>query len=152
MAGFNSRLDELQAAVLRAKLPCLDAENAARRACAAEYLQALQGTPLVLPRVLPGTEPVWHLFVVCSAQRDALQAGLRERGIGTLVHYPLACHRQGAYAGMAWPPLPVAERLQDQVLSLPIAPYLRTPDLRSVAEAVHAACAAAHAPSHPSLA
>jgi dTDP-4-amino-4,6-dideoxygalactose transaminase len=144
VAGFNSRLDELQAAVLRAKLPHLDAENSARRACAAEYLQALQGAPLVLPRVLPGVEPAWHLFVVCSTRRDALQAGLRERGIGTLVHYPLACHRQGAYAGLAWPPLPVAERLQDQVLSLPIAPYLRTPDLRAVAEAVHAACAAAH--------
>ena len=142
VAGFNSRLDELQAAVLRAKLPHLDAENTARRACAAEYLAALQGAPLVLPRVLPGTEPVWHLFVVRSERRDALQAGLREHGIGTLVHYPVACHRQGAYAGQAWPVLPVAERLQDQVLSLPIAPYLHTRDLRAVAEAVHAVCAA----------
>jgi len=142
VAGFNSRLDELQAAVLRAKLPHLDAENTARRACAAEYLAALEGAPLVLPRVLPAAEPVWHLFVVRSERRDALQAGLRERGIGTLVHYPVACHRQGAYAGQAWPALPVAERLQDQVLSLPIAPYLHTPDLRAVAEAVQAVCAA----------
>ena len=143
MAGFNSRLDELQAAVLRAKLPHLDAENAARRACAVEYLQALAGAPLQLPRVLPGAEPVWHLFVVRSSQRDTLQAGLRERGIGTLVHYPLACHRQGAYTGRAWPALPVAERLQHEVLSLPIAPYLQAHDVRCVAEAVHAACATA---------
>lgn len=141
VAGFNSRLDELQAAVLRAKLPYLDAENSARRACAAEYLRALQGAPLGLPQVLPGAEPVWHLFVVCSTRRDALQAGLRERGIGTLVHYPLACHRQGAYAGQAWPPLPLAERLQHEVLSLPIAPYLQAHDVRSVADAVHATCA-----------
>jgi dTDP-4-amino-4,6-dideoxygalactose transaminase len=148
VAGFNSRLDELQAAVLRAKLPHLDAENAARRAIAAGYLQALDGAPLRLPQVLPGAEPVWHLFVVRSDQRNALQAGLRERGIGTLVHYPLACHRQGAYAGRAWPPLPVAERLQHEVLSLPIAPYLQAHDVHAVAEAVHAACAATCAPLH----
>ncbi len=152
VAGFNSRLDELQAAVLRAKLPHLDAENAARRACAAGYLQALDDAPLRLPHVLPGAEPVWHLFVVRSSQRDALQAGLRERGIGTLVHYPLACHRQGAYAGRAWPALPVAERLQHEVLSLPIAPYLHARDVHTVAQAVHAACAPAGSttstPSH----
>ena len=136
LAGFNSRLDELQAAVLAAKLPHLDAENAARAACAARYLQALQGLPLGLPHVLPGAEPVWHLFVLRSPDRDALQAALREQGIGTLVHYPLACHRQAAYANQAWPPLPLAERLQDEVLSLPIAPYLGSGEIQAVADAV----------------
>jgi dTDP-4-amino-4,6-dideoxygalactose transaminase len=146
VAGTNSRLDELQAAVLRAKLPHLDAENAARAARAAEYLQALQGLPLVLPQVLPGTEPAWHLFVVRSTQRDALQAALRERGVGTLVHYPIACHRQGAYAHQRWPALPVAERLQSQVLSLPMAPYLQGADVQAVAGALRACTegAAAH--------
>jgi dTDP-4-amino-4,6-dideoxygalactose transaminase len=146
VAGFNSRLDELQAAVLRAKLPHLDAENAARAERAAQYLQALEGLPLQMPRVLPGAQPVWHLFVVRSLQRDALQAALRERGIGTLVHYPIACHRQGAYAQQRWPRLPLAERLQDQVLSLPMAPYLHAADVQAVAEALRA-CTGAAAPA-----
>ncbi len=155
LAGFNSRLDELQAAVLAAKLPHLDAENAARAACAAQYLRALQDLPLRLPRVLPGVEPVWHLFVVRSPARDALQAALRDHGIGTLVHYPLACHRQAAYADQAWPSLPLAERLQDEVLSLPIAPYLDTGEVQTVAAAVRRitgadAATAAMARRHPS--
>ncbi|APW41623.1 DegT/DnrJ/EryC1/StrS family aminotransferase [Rhodoferax saidenbachensis] len=136
VAGINSRLDELQAAVLRAKLKHLDAENDARRAVAAQYLAALAGTPLVLPQVLPGAEPVWHLFVVGSTQRDRLQAGLLKEGVGTIVHYPKACHLQGAYASGVWPALPIAERLQDAVLSLPMAPYLTADDVQAVSAAV----------------
>jgi len=136
VAGVNSRLDELQAAVLRVKLRHLDAENDARRAVAAQYLTELAGAPLTLPHVLPGVEPVWHLFVVGVPQRDALQAQLLKDGIGTMVHYPKACHLQGAYAAGTWPALPIAERMQDEVLSLPMAPYLTAADVTAVSAAV----------------
>lgn len=144
-AGVNSRLDEMQAAVLRAKLPHLDAENAARGKVAAEYLKALQGSGLVLPTVLKGCEPAWHLFVVQSESREALQAQLTKNSIGHLVHYPTSCHLQGAYANQTWPALPIAERLQSRVLSLPIAPYLQSGDVLAVAAAV--ACGA-HSGEH----
>lgn len=141
VAGVNSRLDELQAAVLRVKLAHLDTENDARRVVAAQYLAALAGTSLALPQVLSGVEPVWHLFVVCAAQRDRLQADLQKNGIGTMVHYPKACHLQGAYAGRHWPALPIAERLQHEVLSLPMAPYLTSADVLSVVRALERAFA-----------
>lgn len=139
VAGVNSRLDELQAAVLRAKLPALDADNEARRRIAAAYLEALRGLPLQLPEVIAGAEPVWHLMVVATERREAVQAALTEAGIGHLVHYPIACHRQGAYAGHAWPALPIAEALQDRVLSLPIAPYMSDDDVQRVAAVIRRA-------------
>lgn len=122
--GINSRLDEIQAAILRVKLQYLDQDNTQRRRWAEKYLAALSASALVLPSVLPGTEPVWHLFVVRSSRREALQAHLKDQGIGSMVHYPLACHLQPAYAGHHWPDLPVASRLQNEVLSLPLTPYL----------------------------
>lgn len=134
--GVNSRLDEIQAAVLRVKLQALDAENAARRVVAQTYLARLQGLPLTLPSVLPGSEPVWHLMVLRSAQRARLQASLTSAGIGHMVHYPTACHRQGAYASETWPSLPLAERMADEGFSVPIAPYLSAHDVGSVAEAL----------------
>jgi dTDP-4-amino-4,6-dideoxygalactose transaminase len=136
IAGVNSRLDEIQAAVLRVKLPHLDTENAQRQALAACYLEALDGLPLGLPAVLDGAEPVWHLFVVRVRQRESLQAHLSSRQIGHMVHYPIACHRQQAYAGRDWPALPIAERLASQVLSLPMSPYLSREDVQAVADAV----------------
>jgi len=137
--GLNSRLDEIQAALLRVKLRGLDADNARRRQVAAWYLQALDGLPLALPVVPAHTDPVWHLFVVRSAQREQLQSGLQSRGVGTQIHYPIACHLQAAYAGTSWPTLPVAELLQTQVLSLPMAPYLSVSDVEQVAAAVRSA-------------
>ena len=134
--GVNSRLDEMQAAVLRVKLRTLDADNAARRAAAAIYLDELRHTPLQLPQVMAHAEPVWHLFVVRCAERAALQSALDARGIGHLVHYPIACHRQRAYAGRRWPELPIAERLAAQVLSLPMAPYLEAAAVRTVCAVV----------------
>ena len=134
--GVNSRLDEMQAAVLRAKLPALDDDNAARRRVAAAYLQALQGADVVLPEVADGAEPVWHLFVIRTPRRAAVQAALTAEGIGHLVHYPLACHLQPAYAGQPWPALPIAETLQDEVLSLPMAPYLTAEDVERVAAVI----------------
>lgn len=141
LAGVNSRLDEMQAAVLRAKLPALDAENEARRRVAAAYLEALQGLPLQLPEVAAGAEPVWHLMVIATDRRAAVQAALTEAGIGHLVHYPIACHQQQAYADRSWPPLPIAEALQHQVLSLPIAPYMTGEDVRRVAGVIRKALA-----------
>lgn len=138
MAGVNSRLDEIQAAMLRAKLPALDAENEARRRVAGFYLEALRGLPLDLPAVADGAEPVWHLFVIGTDRRADLQAALTQAQIGHLVHYPIACHRQQAYAGQTWPALPIAERLAERVLSLPIAPYMTADDVAQVARVIRA--------------
>jgi dTDP-4-amino-4,6-dideoxygalactose transaminase len=139
VAGMNSRLDEMQAAILRAKLTSLDSDNAARRKVAAWYLDQLRDLPLVLPQVIPEAESVWHLMVIASEQRQRLQEALSRASIGHLVHYPIACHQQQAYADQTWPPLPIAERLQSQVLSLPIAPYLTQEDVVHVAQTIRGA-------------
>ncbi|MFG6489469.1 DegT/DnrJ/EryC1/StrS family aminotransferase [Roseateles sp. BYS78W] len=134
--GVNSRLDEIQAAVLRAKLSALDADNVARARVAAWYDEALTGADVIRPVVAPGAEPVWHLYVIRTPRRAAVQAALTAAGIGHLVHYPLACHQQPAYAALAWPSLPIAEAFQHEVLSLPMAPYLTRDDVFRVAEVV----------------
>lgn len=120
--GGNSRLDELQAACLRVKLPRLDQSNKRRRKQAAQYLETLAACALTLPRVMADCEPVWHLFVVQSAGRDRLQQSLRNAGIATLIHYPRPPHLQGAYASLGFGvgAFPRAERLANEVLSLPI--------------------------------
>jgi len=125
--GFNSRLDELQAALLRVKLEKLDEWNERRKIAAAAYLQAMAKIPgLTLPFVPEWSDPVWHLFVVRHAQRDKLQSELASANIGTLVHYPVPPHRSGAFCAEYSAPgfLPVAERLADSVLSLPIGPHI----------------------------
>lgn len=124
--GYNSRLDPLQAAVLRVKLAHLDAWNARRASVAAAYLQGLEGHGLVLPHVPEWAEPVWHLFVVRNPQRDALQQRLTAAGVGTLIHYPIPPHRQVAYAeaGFAADAFPIASGMADEVLSLPMGPHL----------------------------
>ena len=128
LAGYNSRLDELQAAFLRVKLKYLEQWNEQRRAQAAIYMQALSEHPtLTVPYVPVWAIPVWHLFVVRTAQRDALQKWLLENGIHTLVHYPIAPHLQCAYrsSGIAQPgDLPISEALHREVLSLPIGAHL----------------------------
>jgi dTDP-4-amino-4,6-dideoxygalactose transaminase len=122
--GVNSRLDEIQAAILGAKLLDLDRATNERRAIASRYLQGLQGLPLVLPHVPSWAEPAWHLFVVRHVDRDWLQAQLAMRGIGTLVHYPIPPHRQPAYAELNLDEgcLEVAEALSREVISLPLWP------------------------------
>jgi dTDP-4-amino-4,6-dideoxygalactose transaminase len=124
--GFNSRLDPVQAAFLRVKLRHLDAWNDRRRVIAANYLEALSETSLSLPWVPNWAEPVWHLFVVRSRDRDALQTRLSEVGIGSQIHYPIPPHEQQAYIveGGEGANLPIASSLADQVLSLPIGPHL----------------------------
>jgi dTDP-4-amino-4,6-dideoxygalactose transaminase len=142
VVGFNSRLDELQAALLRVKLERLDDWNERRRKVAAHYLQALAGIPeLILPVVPAWAEPVWHLFVVRRPRRDAFQQTLTDRGIGTMIHYPIPPHRQAAYAslGLEEGRFPMSEQLAREVLSLPMGPHLdeaaRTAVVRAVIEA-----------------
>ena len=125
--GYNSRLDELQAAFLRVKLKKMDEWNGRRRAVAENYLQGLCGvTDLTLPFVPAWAEPVWHLFVVRHPKRDLLQQKLTEADIGTLIHYPVPPHLSGAYADAKWARgnFPIAEELSDTVLSLPMGPHL----------------------------
>ena len=136
LAGVNSRLDEIQAAVLRAKLSALDKENAERSRIASFYIDSLNGTSLQLPIVIPDAEPVWHLMVIRTTRRAEVQAALTQSQIGHLVHYPTACHKQGAYALQSWPALPIAESLSNQLLSIPIAPYLSDLDLLQVIDIV----------------
>ena len=125
LPGVNSRLDELQAAFLRAKLPRLDAANAARRAHAAAYDAALSGAPgLTPPKVADWAEHVYHLYVVHCADRAAAQAKLAAAEVQTLIHYPVACHLQQAFAewGFRSGQFPLAEQLAGEVLSLPMWP------------------------------
>jgi len=138
-AGVNSRLDELQAAVLRVKLRYLDAENERRRQIAARYASALDRSGLALPREAPGTRHVYHQYVVRTPHRDALRAFLASRGVNTLIHYPVAVHEQPAYAGrIETEPggLPVTERVCRQVLSLPVQPELTDSEVDQVCEAL----------------
>lgn len=138
-AGMNSRLSELQAAFLRAKLPRLAEWNARRVALAAIYLKRLRGLgDLVLPQVPAWSEPVWHLFVVRSQRRDALQKHLAAQGVGTQVHYPIPPHLSGAYAKSGWKrgDFPLAERYADEVLSLPIGPHIGAAQVDFVCDAI----------------
>ncbi len=139
LKGYNSRLDELQAAFLRVKLKKLDEWNDRRRAVARRYLSDLSKTSnLLLPQVPPWADPVWHLFVVRHPQRDAFQKKLSDAGIGTLIHYPVPPHLSGAYANGKWPAgsFPIAEQLASTVLSLPIGPHLTESQAGEVVQGV----------------
>jgi dTDP-4-amino-4,6-dideoxygalactose transaminase len=129
--GFNSRLDEMQAALLRVKLSKLDEWNERRKQLATHYLQTLEGVPdLTLPFVPSFADPVWHLFVIRHPNRDRLQEHLQGAGIGTLIHYPSPPHLQNAYAdlGIASGRLLLAEHMAHEVLSLPMGPHLTPED------------------------
>jgi dTDP-3-amino-3,4,6-trideoxy-alpha-D-glucose transaminase len=136
--GWNSRLDELQAALLSVKLRRLDELNARRARVARRYDEALAGSDLVAPSTAPWAIPVWHLYVVRTPERDALRAHLTAAGIETGVHYPLPPHRQPAFAGtpLADLSLPGADVLAGEVLSLPMGPHLSEADQDHVIEAI----------------
>lgn len=126
-AGVNSRLDAVQAAVLRAKLRRLDGWNAARRAAATRYAELLADVPGIrVPRVRPGNEDVWHLYVVQVVERDRVLAELGLAGIGAAIHYPTPLHLTRAYAGLGYRAgdFPVAEGAAGRILSLPMFPHL----------------------------
>lgn len=140
--GFNSRLDELQAAFLRVKLPRLDAWNERRRSVAARYDDKLADIPGIgLPRAPQWAEPVWHLYVVRTRRRATLVKALEAQGIGTLIHYPIPPHLQEAYADLKQGKgsYPLAEELAETVLSLPMGPHLAPDAVDRVATAVRTA-------------
>jgi dTDP-4-amino-4,6-dideoxygalactose transaminase len=140
--GFNSRLDELQAAFLRVKLAHLDRSNERRRRVAARYDDQLAGIPgLGLPRAPQWAEPVWHLYVVRTARRAELMKALEQADIGALIHYPIPPHLQAAYADLGLPKgsFPLAENLADSVLSLPAGPHVTAEQVDEVATAVRRA-------------
>jgi len=141
--GRNSRLDAIHAAVLRVKLPHLDAWNGARRAVAARYTAGLAGLPVATPRERAGVEHVYHQYAVRTPHRDALRQTLTERGIGTGIHYPLPLHVQEGYRRFGYPAgsLPVSERAAAEVLSLPMSPFLGEAQVDEVIAALRAATA-----------
>jgi len=143
--GRNSRLDELQGAILRVKLRCLNLWNTRREIVARRYLTELETVEgLMLPDIPPWADPVWHLFVVRSRHRERLRDLLADAGIDTLVHYPTAPHRSPAFADyeLRRGSLPRAERLADEVLSLPMGPHLSRCQVVEVIASIRSATAA----------
>lgn len=137
--GYNSRLDELQAAFLQVKLQVLDNWNERRRRLAGHYDNVLADIPgLELPRVPQWAEPVWHLYVVRTQRRSALMEALERAGIGALIHYPIPSHLQQAYADLNWSKgsFPLAEKLSETVLSLPMGPHLSEAAIDKIADIV----------------
>jgi dTDP-4-amino-4,6-dideoxygalactose transaminase len=134
LKGGNSRLDEVQAAVLRVKLRYLDQWNGERRRKAFAYKRMLDRTGVICPTERDGAHPVYHLFVVRSRDRNSLQASLEEKGIGTLVHYPVPIHLQEAYQELGYRrgDLPVTEKCAREVLSLPFFPELTEQEMEEV--------------------
>lgn len=132
--GTNSRLDELQSAFLRAKLPSLDRDNASRTELAREYLAHLDPTAMVLPLLAENAEPVWHVFAVRVRDRNAFQRALQLDGIGTVIHYPIPPHLQNCYAhlGLGKGALPISERIHEEIISLPLWPGMTRQALHHV--------------------
>ncbi len=137
--GVNSRLDELQAAFLAAKLPTMDKVNENRRAIAKKYLQGITNPLVVLPFVLPETEPVWHVFAIRCEARDALAAFLTEKGIGVNKHYPIPMHLQGCYEDLNIPEgsLPIAEEISRTQLSIPMYYGMTDEQVQYVIDAIN---------------
>lgn len=137
LMGGNMRLDEMQAALLRVKLKYLDAWNAKRQHVAALYAVGLKDIAgLTLPAVREWASPVWHLYVVRTDARDALQQHLAQAGIGTLIHYPIACHQQLCYANQTFATQPIAEAMAAEILSLPMSPTLTDEQVGYVCEQI----------------
>jgi dTDP-4-amino-4,6-dideoxygalactose transaminase len=153
--GLNSRLDEIQAAVLRVKLPCLDTDNQRRRIIAGFYAKNIINPGIILPRVcqnssgsmIPGNSTddqitgalnhVWHLYVVRCRERDRLKKYLDENGIQTLIHYPVPPHKQKAYAEYVKLSFPVTEKIHREVLSLPISQVMTQDEAAQVVRVIN---------------
>lgn len=138
--GYNSRLDEFQAAFLRVKLKYLDEWNVRRAHLACLYCEMLKNTDLILPFVPADMQAAWHIFAVRTRQREGLQEYLQTNGIGTLIHYPVPPHLQPAYQelGLLAGSFPISERIHNEVLSLPMGPHLSTLELESVVAVIQA--------------
>ncbi|QNK01288.1 DegT/DnrJ/EryC1/StrS family aminotransferase [Dyella telluris] len=141
--GFNSRLDEMQAAMLRVKLAHLDDDVTRRREVALRYRQEIRQPCLRLPAARTEEGHAWHLFVVRSAQRDVLKEHLGKRGVQCQVHYPVPVHRQPAYAALRGAHLPLTEQMHQEVLSLPLSPVMDEDAIAHVIDACNSFGAAA---------
>lgn len=139
--GLNSRMDEIQAAVLGVKLRYLDIENQRRSEIAQYYCSHINNKNLILPLITDNcslfTANVWHLFVIRTSKRDQLQQYLTDKGIQTLIHYPIPPHKQGAYASMNNLTLPITERIHNEVLSLPISGVMEMEEVSKVVDAIN---------------
>ncbi|OBZ13444.1 DegT/DnrJ/EryC1/StrS aminotransferase family protein [Bacillus sp. FJAT-26390] len=137
--GVNSRLDELQAAILKVKLKYLDEDNQIRRNIAKFYLDNIYNSKLILPEInnRDSLSHVWHLFVIRTDNRDQLQSYLLEKGIQTMIHYPIPAHKQMAYREWTDLSYAVSEKIHDEVLSLPISPVMNLEDAEVVMEALN---------------
>ena len=136
--GRNSRLDEIQAAVLRVKLPYLDEENSLRRDVARRYREGISNPLVTIPPETPDGQNVYHLFPVFCAHRDDLQAFLKEAGIQTLIHYPIPPHKQACYREWNGWSFPITEVIHAQELSLPMSPVMSDAEVEEVIAAVNA--------------
>jgi len=130
--GLNSRLDEIQAAVLNVKLKYLDEDNQKRRMIANKYLKQITNPKIILPKLNDEQSHVWHLFVIRTDKREKLQRYLLQHGVETLIHYPVAPHKQIAYKNFFNMSLPVTEKIQDEVLSLPLSPVMTEENVNQV--------------------
>lgn len=135
--GINSRLDEMQAAMLRVKLRYLDVESTKRREIANYYLQNIKNDSIVLPTVRDEDNHVWHLFVIRTNKRDELQKYLLDNGIQTLIHYPIPPHKQNAYYEWNNENYPISEQIHDEVLSLPISGVLGLQDAEKIIKIIN---------------
>jgi dTDP-4-amino-4,6-dideoxygalactose transaminase len=135
--GLNSRLDEMQAAVLDEKLKHLDAENSIRREVAQYYYENIKNPLIILPEIpSDGNNHVWHLYVIRTPERDRLQKHLADNDIQTLIHYPIPPHKQQAYPQLNNLSLPITEQIHREVLSLPISPVLTTEEIQKVVDTI----------------
>jgi dTDP-4-amino-4,6-dideoxygalactose transaminase len=135
--GVNSRLDEIQAAMLSVKIKYLDIQTEKRRDIAEYYIKSIKNDSIVLPQVKKREHHVWHLFVVRSANREKLINHLSKAQIQTLIHYPIPPHRQNAYREYSSLSLPITEKIHQEVLSLPIGPVMGLGDAEKVVEAIN---------------
>lgn len=136
--GVNSRLDEIQAAMLSVKLVHLDREIVARRKVATAYLEGIDNPGVRLPHLNAPEQHVWHLFVVRCERREELQRHLHDSGVQTLIHYPIPPHKQQAYSAFGNLSLPLTEAIHREVLSLPISPVMSEDEVQAVVRAVNA--------------
>lgn len=136
--GVNSRLDELQAALLSVKLEHLDAETQIRRDIANQYIKGINNSKITLPDVVNQNSHVWHLFVIRTNDRDALQKYLLDNGIQTVIHYPIPPHLQEAYSEWSNLNLPISEEIHSQILSLPISPVMPILEVQEVIKVINA--------------
>jgi len=136
-SGLNSRLDEIQAAVLDVKLRHLDADNELRKEVARFYLENIKHPDIILPQVLNRDAHVFHLFPIRSKQRDKLQTYLSEQGIQTLIHYPIPPHKQECYKNWNTLSYPITEQIHREELSLPISPVLTKEETEKIVDAIY---------------